>query len=384
MGIYSDYLDAKLDWGALTKERKKQLCRISALREDRGVLVYASAFTKTKAPIGIDYDDRVPILDQLDSLETDKIDIILETPGGSAEVVEDRAGRIRRRCSHVAIAVPGYAKSAGTIMVMGADEILMDPASALGPIDAQILQGGKRFSAHAFLQGLEKIKEEADEQKALNRAYVPILVNISPGEIQSCENSLNFSKTLVTEWVSQYNLMSWKTHSDTGKQVTDDDRRECATRIADKLCDQSKWLTHGRSISINQLRELGLQVTDYSGDPDLSDAIRRYYTLLKMTFDTSAMFKLFETPTSQVYRFESPPVAPPTAKSPEKAIIQFECPNCKTTTKMQANFKKGIRREKGAIAFPKDDAFVCPACGAHHDLSTVRRTLESQTKKRVI
>jgi ClpP class serine protease len=42
-------------------------------------------------------------------------------------------------------------------MVMAADEILMDAASALGPIDAQIFWQGKVFSADALLEGFEKM-----------------------------------------------------------------------------------------------------------------------------------------------------------------------------------------------------------------------------------
>lgn len=198
MGIYTEYLDKSFDWPALQAERKKQLSRIAQSRGGRAILTFAAAMAKD-APIAIDYDDRVPILDQISNLEGDKIDIILETPGGSAEIVEDIVEHIRNRFAEVAMIIPGYAKSAGTIMVMAGDEILMEPASALGPIDAQIIQGGKRFSAHAFLEGLKKIKEEIENQGHLNRAYIPILQNISPGEIQNCENALSFAKTLVTE-----------------------------------------------------------------------------------------------------------------------------------------------------------------------------------------
>jgi ClpP class serine protease len=40
--------------------------------------------------------------------------------------------------SEVAVIIPGYAKSAGTIIAMAGDEILMDSISALGPIDAHL------------------------------------------------------------------------------------------------------------------------------------------------------------------------------------------------------------------------------------------------------
>jgi ClpP class serine protease len=181
VGIYADYLTQGLadNHEKLTAERKKQLRRISEIR-GRAILTFASSLTKEQAQIGIEYDDRIPFLDQINNIEGERLDVILETPGGAAEIVEDLVVNTRSRFSEIAMIIPGYAKSAGTIMVMAGDEILMEPSSALGPIDAQILQGGKRFSAHAFLEGIEKIKSEVEDTGQLNKAYIPILQNISP------------------------------------------------------------------------------------------------------------------------------------------------------------------------------------------------------------
>lgn len=383
MGIYSEYLDKSLNWPTLVEERKRQLSRISQLRGGRAILTFACAITK-KAPIGIDYDDRVPIFDQLSNLKGDKLDVILETPGGSAEIVEDIVKGMRNRFSEVAIIVPGYAKSAGTIMVMAGDEIFMEPTSALGPIDAQVVQDGKRFSAHAFLEGLEKIKQEIEEQGHLNRAYVPILQNISPGEIQTCENALSFAKTLVTEWLSKYKFKFWETHSSTGKPVTNNQKKKRANEIAEILCNHGLWLSHGRSITLKDLLKMRLKVTDYSKDPKLFDAIRRYYILLKISFDNTNIFKIYETPSSQIYRFVIPKIPPTPKQMPNVALIEFECPNCKTKAKIQANLKKGVPLQKGATPFPKDNVFVCPACNSRNDLSALRQQIEAQSKKKIV
>ena len=173
MGIYSDYLNKQMSFEALTNERKEQLKRISEIR-GRGVMVFASDVAKD-CPNSIDYSDIVPFSDQLLTLPGDEVDIILETPGGFAEVVEDLVKLIRSRFNKVGIIVPGMAKSAGTIFTMAADEILMGTTSALGPIDAQMVSNGKRFSADAFLAGLDSIRKEAEEKKHLDIAYIPIL-----------------------------------------------------------------------------------------------------------------------------------------------------------------------------------------------------------------
>src|SRR3989304_5757198 len=109
MGIYSDYLNSLKDFQDITTERKKQLARISVLRGNNDVLVYASDVQKGKAPISIDYTDILPIKDQLENLKSGKIDVILETPGGYAEIAEDIVKLLRNKFSEVAFIIPGMA-----------------------------------------------------------------------------------------------------------------------------------------------------------------------------------------------------------------------------------------------------------------------------------
>lgn len=386
MGIYAEYLDRNFSWPALNDERKNQLRRISELR-GRPVLVYASALNK-EAQSTIGYDDRVPFFDQLSGIPGDKLDLILETPGGSAEVVEDIVENIRGRFSQLAVIIPGWAKSAGTIMALAADEILMGPGSALGPIDAQLFQNGKHFSAHAFLQGLEKIKEEVAQINQLNRAYIPILQNISPGEIQGSQNALDFAKVLVTDWLCAYKFKFWDTHSTTGLPVTPEEKKKRAEEIAEKLCDHGHWKTHGRSISMADLTgpDIRLKITDYSQIPELCDAIQRYYTLLAMSFDSTNMYKVYETPTSQIYKFviQQQPQQPQQSKDLNIVLVDFSCPNCNTVTKIQANLQEGLPLAPGNAPFPVDDVFVCPSCKSTINLGNLRRQIESQTKKRIL
>jgi hypothetical protein len=337
-----------------------------------------------QASIAIDFDDRIHFIDQINNLSGEKIDIILETPGGFAEVVEDLVKYVRGNFSEVGVIVPGYAKSAGTIMAMAGDEILMDSTSALGPIDAQISQNNKRFSAHAFLEGLEKIKTEVAATGVLNRSFVPILQNISPGEIQECENALAFSQALVTEWLSKYKFKFWTTHASTGLPVTDDDKKKRASEIAKVLCDHGHWLSHGRSINIDDLAAMRLQIIDYSKNTELDDAIKRYYAVLKMTFDRTNAYKIYETPTSQLYRFAIPEGSPTIPQDPDHAIIDIECPSCKTRSKIQANLKEGVSLLKNAKNFPKDNIYICPVCKNRMDLSAYRGQIESQTKRKVL
>lgn len=386
MGIYAEYLDKNMAFPALIAERKAQLSRISQARGGRDIVVYAADLRKGNAAnISISYEDLLPFSDQLSNLRGDAVDVIIETPGGFAEIAEDLVRLLRDKYRDVAFIIPGTAKSAGTIMVMSGDEILMEPGSSLGPIDAQLQWQGKVFSAEAFLKGLERIKEEVDKAGSLNRAYIPILQNISPGEIQHAENALSFAKQLVTRWLADYKFKNWHQRETRGTPVTAADREARAREIAEELCNHSRWLSHGRSIKITDLLAMQLRITDYSTNPALFDPIRRYHTLLQMTFETN-VYKVFETPSSQIYRFLVPqgPGAPQPIAIGDKAIAELECGKCHNKFKLQLNFAPGLALEAGCIPYPTNDIFRCPNCGLEHNLADMRRQVEMQTKKQVI
>lgn len=403
MGIFSDYLDQgpTLD---IVAERKKQLERIAQLRK-RDILVYAADSAKARqgAPVGIDNSDLLPITDQISNLSGSAIDVLLETGGGSGETTEDIVRLLYGKYKSVAFIIPGMAKSAGTIMTMAGDEILMEPASSLGPIDAQIQWEGKVFSAEAFLKGLEAIKEEVTATNSLNRAYIPVLQRISPGEIQHAENALSFAKDLVTAWLRDHKFQNWTVHRthNHGSPVTAEQKEARAKEIADKLCDHSKWLSHGRSIKISDLKSIGLEITDYSEQPELADAIRRYNVLLQMTFDSTGIYKLFETPNSQIQKFFGqapialPGFAPPlpavpgapdptAAQSLGGAMVGFTCPKCKKSYTLQADFDQEKPLQPGAERFPPNDILICAQCRTTHNLLALRRQVELQTKRRIV
>ena len=69
---------------------------IASLRGNRDIVVYASDITnRSNAPVAIDFSDILPFQDQLSNLNGDAIDVILETGGGIAEVVEDMVRLLR-------------------------------------------------------------------------------------------------------------------------------------------------------------------------------------------------------------------------------------------------------------------------------------------------
>jgi ClpP class serine protease len=87
----------------------------------------------------IDIDDSEEVLRAI-RLTPDEtpIDLILHTPGGLVLASEQIAYALRAHPGKVTVLVPHYAMSGGTLLALAADEILMDPAAVLGPVDPQL------------------------------------------------------------------------------------------------------------------------------------------------------------------------------------------------------------------------------------------------------
>lgn len=76
-----------------------------------------------------------------DANSSQDLHLMLDTPGGDGEVAVRIARSAQARCRELTIIVPNQAKSAGTLLAMGAHNILMGPTSDLGPVDPQLYLG---------------------------------------------------------------------------------------------------------------------------------------------------------------------------------------------------------------------------------------------------
>lgn len=378
MGYYEEYLSKQISFEDMQKERKNQLKLISEAHDGHDIVVYAADIVNYhQAPTGIDYSDISPFCDQLSNLHGSKLDIVLETPGGSAEVVEDFVRITRSKYDDISVIVPGWAKSAGTMFAMAADHVLMGPTSALGPIDAQIPDGDKLISADEYIDGLEAIVKKTEVDHSLNPAYIPILQHITPGTMQHFKNAKDLSKTLVRQWLSTYKFKNWQTHSHSGEPVTNEERKAKAEEVATKLGDNSLWLIHARSIGMGDLTGLGLEIDDFTKDPKLNEAIMRYHALLRIGFDTANVFKIIETQFSQIYRLTS--VAGMPKPKPGAQVVDVEC-KCHNKLKVQFNLNEKAALKEGCLEYPLDtNRLFCQKCHSEINLTDFRRQTEAQT-----
>lgn len=97
----------------------------------------------------------------------DTLEILLHTPGGSADIAYQVVRFFRRHCKTLNVIVPLQAKSAGTLMCLGADAIYMGEFAELGPIDVQITdpieKGAKSISPLDEFKSAEFLRDYAVE-----------------------------------------------------------------------------------------------------------------------------------------------------------------------------------------------------------------------------
>lgn len=210
--------------------------------------------------------------------------VILNTPGGSAEVVEKMVEIMRFHYKEVFFVVPDYAMSAGTILCMSGNKLYMDYSSSLGPIDPQVFNGKEYVPALAYLDKVEQLLEKA-RQNTLTEAEFLILQGQDLATLGRYEQARDLTVTLLKQWLTQYKFSTWVIHGSDpdkkGQPVTDEEKQARAEEIARFLGDNKLWHSHGRMIGINTIRDkLKLKVEDYSDDTDLRGMIRSYNGLI--------------------------------------------------------------------------------------------------------
>ena len=212
----------------------------------------------------------------------DQLVVVLETNGGSIEVVERISDVFRHHFATVIFIVPNFAYSAGTVLTLSGDQIYMDYYSILGPIDPQIQNLDGRWVPG--LGYLAKYKDLIDKSKTGNitPAELEYLVRkFDPASLFALEQAKQHSVDLIEKWLCTYKFKDWKTRETTGEEVTPEYKSQRAQRIAELLGDPTEWNSHGRGIPLRVLEseKVGLKINDFGVDTALNAAVREYYDL---------------------------------------------------------------------------------------------------------
>jgi ClpP class serine protease len=151
----------------LAAARRRMLARISKKRKATVITLIHRQETLSLLGIPlaryIDIDDSQSVLRAIHSTPKGRaIIIILHTPGGLVLAASQIAQALRDHDGRVTAVVPHYAMSGGTLIALGADEIVIDDHAALGPVDPQLGQ-----YAAASLVEVAKLPGRHDDQTLL-------------------------------------------------------------------------------------------------------------------------------------------------------------------------------------------------------------------------
>lgn len=221
--------------------------------------------------------DIPPLVDLLDDVETgDHLDLLLNTPGGDVDQAERFVTLCRKRVGpdgEFRVVVPNSAKSAGTLIAIAADEIIMGEPSELGPIDPQVTivtASGQPMHrpAQSFLDGLTFIEQKADPQ--LPAAYFPLLDKLDPALIDYCRKAIDRSAQFAEEYLAKYMLR---------------DNPAKAKEIAKALNDAGTHLSHGALIDAEKALAMGLNVRVLAHGDELWKAYWQLYCQLRLALE---------------------------------------------------------------------------------------------------
>lgn len=249
-------------------------------KKERRVIAYIAKVGLPKSAISP--DDIAPVGSMLSAIgKVKNLDLILHSPGGNGVVAEKIVHMCRQHCTDfLRVIVPNMAKSAATLIALGADVIVMGYFSELGPIDPQeiINIGGRpqQVSAQAFLDARKDLLK--DIQKARNQrqditGYLQQLASSSmdPAFIIECQREIDFAKDFVKQHLPGHMLKHKSPKTSLAR------RKQKASTIAKDLVSTNKRFVHGRMIGVAECESIGLNVLELPQNDPYWETLLEFY-----------------------------------------------------------------------------------------------------------
>jgi len=276
--------------------RRKYLAHLHDLT-GRAAIVYATAFTEPKptppAALQVALGDLQGFMEAVSGTTERELDLILHSPGGSAEAAESIISYLRQRFGHIRVFVPLAAMSAATMMALGADIIVMGKHSQLGPIDPQFTistpEGPRSAAAKAILNQFERAKRECAADQTALAAWLPILRSYSPGLLSQCESSRELAEQMVKGWLEQYMYRG------------DLDAAAKASAVAAWFANYDNFASHSRAVTLSSAQENGVKVEPLETDQEIQDTVLSIFHATTHTFAQTGAGKIIENHLGRAY-----------------------------------------------------------------------------------
>ena len=180
------------------------------------------------------------------------IDLLLHTGGGDINVAEKIVFMLRAAVGtqgRFRVIVPDFAKSAGTLIAIAADKILMSDSSELGPIDPQFPKrdsdGTVRW--HSVLNYIEAYQTicKAVREDPNDVAASVLLSKFDPTTLIQFQAVKNRARMLAEQHLNRWMFQK---------------KKATYTKIAGELLDIARWPAHGQMISYEDAKEMELEI----------------------------------------------------------------------------------------------------------------------------
>ncbi len=269
----------------LNTKQAEVLSAISKLRNNRNVIFYASAFLqKPQAPafsLQISHEDINGFMSVMNGMDWSKnLTLILHTPGGITNAAETIVEYLIQKFKNIEVIIPTFAMSAGTMISLASQNIIMGRQSQLGPIDPQLPISGRFVSAKAIQSQFDKAKEEILSDVNTAPVWAPVLQSLGPALLQEARDALEYGEEMVARWLENRMFNGLPDAYDKSLKVS-----KYFNRSADHK-------SHGRRINREEAKSQGLNIEELEINQNLQDAVLTAYHLITIVFEKSPASKI--------------------------------------------------------------------------------------------
>jgi hypothetical protein len=259
---YGSILDANVCTGFdVLDDLVKCIQEIELARQRRCIAYIGNVVSPTGPDAGITQADDTPFYEmiaQIPANET-RLDVLLATPGGSADQVGRFVNALRPRFAEVDFLIPSFCMSAGTLFALSGDNIWMSERGCLGPIDPQVQNKDRRFvPAQTILLLVEEIHKQGqaaiDANKPVPWSVIQLINSLDKKELGHAMTATKYATQMAMEFIKTYKFKTWTVKETSKVAVTDEDRAARAQAIADALASHDRWKNHGHGITRNVLQ----------------------------------------------------------------------------------------------------------------------------------
>lgn len=137
-----------------------------------------------------------------DADPSEDLHLLLSSPGGDGETAIRIARSAQARCKNFTVVVPDQAKSAATLVALGAHHVLMGPISDLGPVDPQFFIGDQLVSAKNIIAAVDDAETRVQENPATYPIHASLLSDVNALMVAEARSELARSDELMKEALS--------------------------------------------------------------------------------------------------------------------------------------------------------------------------------------